>query len=123
MRPGVVEVIDLAVLRRQPAEVDGAAVDARGRAGLEPGHLEPGLVQLLRQVGHGGLPRPATGEAGLRADVDAAAEEGPGGDDHGLGGEAPALDRLDTGDPATPVEQEARYRPLDHEEGAVGLQL
>jgi hypothetical protein len=54
------------------------------------------------------------GERRRGADVDAAAEEGAGRDDHAPRGEAAPLERLDAEDaPGFPVEQQRGDRPLD----------
>ena len=75
-------------------EVDGAGVEARGRAGLEAGAAEAELLERLAEEDGGGLVGALVGAAGgalLLAAVDEAVEEGAGGDDGGGGTEFGAV--------------------------------
>jgi hypothetical protein len=103
--PAVVELRELAVLPLQPAEVDRAAIDPRRGAGLEATHREPRALQLLGEMSGRRLARPPAGDAGGGADVDAAAQERAGGDDHAARAEAAPLERLDAGTRAPPSQE------------------
>jgi len=50
VRPRVIELLDLAFLDFQLAEIDRAAVDAWRRAGLESSDRQAGVLELFRQV-------------------------------------------------------------------------
>src|SRR5205085_10360712 len=94
VRPGVIELLDLTLLPLQSCDIDGPAVDARGRSGLEALDDEAGLLELLGEMSHCRFARATTGDLRLRADVNAAAKKRSGRDDDGAGAEAPAFQRL-----------------------------
>ena len=64
----------VAVLDSHQAEVDGAGVDARGRAGLEPAHGEGQFAQARGQADGGRVAGAAARVVG-EAHVDAAGQE------------------------------------------------
>ena len=70
-------------------EVHGLAVDARRRAGLQTVDAERQLAQPARQ-GVGGLVAGAAALVVVQAHMDDTAQEGPGGQHHGVGVEAQA---------------------------------
>ena len=76
----------VARLDLQAVEVDGAAVDAYRRAGLEALHLESEAAQLVGKPGGRGLPYP-TALPRIGADIDGAVEEGATGEHHGAAGD------------------------------------
>ena len=77
---GLVARLDL-----QPGPVDGAAVEPRRRAGLEPAH---GKAQRLgSSASRGRAPRRPGRPASSPADMDQAAQEGAGGQHHGAAGQ------------------------------------
>jgi hypothetical protein len=71
----------------EPVPGDGAAVEARGRAGLEAAHREMEAVEAVGERLGGRLAHAAAG-AGAVADMDHAVEECAGGEDHGAGPKA-----------------------------------
>ncbi len=73
VRPGKIEVLDLALLPRQQVETHRPAVDARRCARLEARHLQTHALQLLGQVGGRGLAGTTAGERRRGPYVDAAA--------------------------------------------------
>ncbi|MNS62987.1 hypothetical protein D3C72_960700 [compost metagenome] len=82
------EVKDLvgAAVCLQLAVIDRVRRHARGRAGLEAMQLEAQGVEALGELHGRGLVA-AAGDEVVLADVALAAQEGAGGDDHGLGGQ------------------------------------
>ena len=89
----------VAGLRCQLAVIDRLAINARRRAGLEPGDAK----WQLPQAGGERIGRRVAGPAALivgQADMDAAAEKGAGREYHHRGGEAQAHLRHHPGDPA-----------------------
>ncbi len=70
----------VAGLRREALPIDGPAVQAGRRAGLQPAEMKAKPGQGLRQSKGGRLADPA-GRRGGRADMDEPAQEGPGGQD------------------------------------------
>jgi hypothetical protein len=70
-------------------EIDAAPVDARRRAGLEPGDAQRQFAQARRQRQRGGVTGAAAGVVG-QADVNLAAEKGADGEHHRGRGEAQA---------------------------------
>jgi hypothetical protein len=105
VRPGKVELFDLAFLSHQHVPSYRPTVDARWRTGLEAGHFEPGRLELLCEVGGGRLPGSPAGQRCRRADVDATAQEGAGGDHHSARAEPAPFESLHAGEPA-PVEEQ-----------------
>ncbi len=91
--------VGVALLPLEPVPGDGAAVEARGRAGLEAAHGEREAVEAVGERLGGGLAHAATG-AGAVAHMDHAVEEGARGEDHGPGGEAGAVSQGHAGDAA-----------------------
>ena len=73
--------------------VDGAAVEARRRAGLEAALAEAEALQGLAEEDAGGFAGAAGGVL-LLAAVDEAVEEGAGGDDGGGGVDSAAVAEL-----------------------------
>ena len=71
----------VAVLNLKPLPVDGAAVEPRRRSGLEPAEAKRGFRQAVSQTDGGRLVH-ATGRDRLLADVDQAAQERAGGQNH-----------------------------------------
>ena len=91
--------------------VDGAAVEARRRAGLEAaGAKAEGAERLAEQDG-GGLPAAAGGIA-LFAAVDEAVEEGSGGDDGGAGEEVAAVAEFEAEDAAVGADGAWEFRRI-----------
>ena len=79
--------------------VDGAAVEARRRAGLEAAGAKAEGAQRFAEQDRGGLAAAAGGIA-LFAAVDEAVEEGAGGDDGGAGEEVAAVAEFEAEDAA-----------------------
>src|SRR4029077_5633933 len=76
--------IGIARLRLESRPVDGAAVEARRRTGLEATVAEAEVFQGFTEKNSGGLAGASSGIL-LLAAVDQAVEEGAGGDNDGLG--------------------------------------
>ena len=76
--------IGVAGLRLKARQVDGAAIEARRRAGLEAAVAEAERLEVFAEQ-HGGGFAAASGGIGLLAAVDEAVEERSGGDDDGAG--------------------------------------
>ena len=74
----------------EPGPVDGAAVQAGGRAGLEAAEVEAQAPEGVAESDRRLVPYPPGGNAGF-ADVDQTAQKGARGDDHGGGGEFPPV--------------------------------
>ena len=74
----------VARLHLQAVPVDGAAVEAGRRAGLEAPHAQPQAVEPRREAKRRRLVDAACGDLAL-ADMDQAAQEGAGGEHHGAG--------------------------------------
>ena len=91
--------VGVAVIGGEAVPVDGAAIEARGGAGLEAAEGEGEAVERLGQANGGGVAHAAGGFA-VVADVDDAAEEGAGGEDGGGAGEAGAVGADDGGEAA-----------------------
>ena len=98
-------------LHFQRRPVDGAAVEARRRAGLEPAELEA-RARHRRRKAHGGLFVHAAGDDLLLADMDQTAQEGSGRQNDGAAGQPPAVGKDDGRDPAV-VEFEVLDLGLD----------
>ena len=116
----------VAVLDLEPAPVDGAAVEARRRPRLEPAERERS-GQAVREADGGRLPDPAR-RPRLLADMDAAAQERAGGQDHRARRQLGAVVEADAGDPADPAdpaprEEEVLDRALAHGEARGGADL
>jgi len=79
--------------------LDGAAVEARGRAGLEAAGAEAEGAEGLAQQDRGGFAA-ASGGIALFAAVDEPVEKGAGGDDGGAGEEVAAIAELEADDAA-----------------------
>ena len=90
-------------LRRRAAPqtrpADGAAIEARGRSGLEPAGAESKSSQCLAEQDAGGLSAAARGILLLSA-VNQAVEEGTGCDDGGGGEQRAAVAELEAEDAA-----------------------
>ena len=92
VRPGVVELFDLAVLHLEIRVIHRPAINARRRARLEARNLKAHFLQLLREMDRGRLTCAATRDLCRGADVDASAQEGARGDHDRARAEAPSLD-------------------------------
>ncbi len=77
----------VAALHLEAAPIDGAAVEAGRRPGLEPAHAKAEPVEARRQPEGRGL-ADAPGRDLALADMDQPVEEGAGGEHDGAGGEA-----------------------------------
>ena len=88
----------VAGLHLQARPVDGAAVEARRGAGLQPSERKADALQGPRQADGGRLADPA-GRGLLLADMDQAAQERAGGQDHGAGPEFAAIGQANARDP------------------------
>ena len=82
--------VQVASLLFEGVPADGPAVQARGRAGLEPAGAKAQRAQGFAEENTGRLAAAAGGIA-LLAAVDEAVEEGSGGDDGGAGQQAAAV--------------------------------
>ena len=102
----------VAVLHFESVQANGAAVEAGRGAGLEPAHGEAERVEPRREPKGRGLAN-ASGRDLALADMDEAAQEGAGGEDHGAGREAPPVAGDDAGDGAV-LDDEVLDRGLDH---------
>ncbi len=109
----------VARLLRELREIDGAAVDARRRSGLEAPGREPELAQARRQRERRRIAR-AAGLVAREADVDQPTEECPGGEHHGRRVEAQADGRDGARDPLA-LDDQVIDRGL--EDAQVGLRL
>ena len=94
--------------------VDGRAIEPRRRAGLQSSERKAGPLEGSRKPHRRRLADPAGGPV-LLAEMDQAAQEGPGGDDDGTGRELPALAQTNAGDPAVRDDQLIRLA-FDHAE-------
>jgi hypothetical protein len=50
VRPGVIELLYLALLPFQQFAVDGPTVDSWWRSGLEPRHFQAGMLELFGEM-------------------------------------------------------------------------
>src|SRR5687767_861282 len=75
MRPGIIELLDLALLDLQRRVVNGASIDTRRSSGLESGDGQPSLLELFSEVSSRSFPGSTAGEMCLRSDVDSTAQE------------------------------------------------
>ena len=94
--------VGIAGLRLEARPVDGAAVEARRRAGLQPAAAQAELLDVLAQQ-HRGRLAAASGGNLLLAAVDQAIEKRAGGDDDGVGGDRAAVAQDDSATDATRV--------------------
>src|SRR6059058_6212347 len=88
MRPGVIELLDLALLTLQVAPAYRASVDTRWRSRLEACDLEASLLQLLGEVRRGRLAGPPAGHRRRRADVNSSSQKRASRDYDRTGGKA-----------------------------------
>ncbi len=112
--------VGIAVLLRQPIEVDGAAVEPRRRAGLQPALRQLQVLQPRRE----GDSRRIAGAARavvLQPDMNPPVEEGPGRQDHSLRTEANAHLRDDTRRAAA-FQQDVVHRLLEQPQVVLVLQ-
>ena len=86
--------IGVSGLHLEALPVDGAAIEARRRAGLEAAAAQAEVLQSFAQE-HGGWFPGAAGGILLLAAVDQAIEESAGGDDDGLGADGAAVAESD----------------------------
>ncbi len=114
--PGEVERLDLALLRLEPAKLHRPTIDSRRGPRLEARRLEPELGELFRERLGRSLTRPPPTHAQRGPHMDAAAEEGPGGDHHRAGAEAPPLGGDDPSDLAVGAQLEAGGGALQGDE-------
>src|SRR6266550_3078063 len=70
---GESELVAVAVLTLDLAPVDGAAIDARRRAGLEARNCKANILNDLRHLNGRRVARPTRGDLGIGAEVDATA--------------------------------------------------
>ena len=110
----------VAGLLLEHAEIDGAAVDARRRAGLQPADRERQLAQAPRE-GVAGLVARTTAFVVGEADVDPASEEGADREHHRAGAKAQAHRGDDAGDAAA-LEDQVVGRLLEKIEVRLALQ-
>ena len=98
MRPGIVELFDLAFLPLKHGVVHASAIDARRRTCLEARNLETDARKLLCEMRRRGLSGATARHFGVRPDVNSPTEKGSGRYDDRLGAESPSFERLDTED-------------------------
>lgn len=120
MRPGVIELIDLALLHLQLAKVDCAAIDSRWCTGLEALHGQTGALELLREMGSGRLACSAARHVRISADVDSTTQEGSRRNNDAACAELSALESLNAGETVA-TENQARDGTLNRLQ--VGLLL
>src|SRR4051794_38590647 len=96
VRPRVIELLNLAFLDFQLAEIDRTAVNARRRTGLEAGDCQACTFQLFRQVSRCRFPCPAAGKACIGTDMDSTAQKRSRRDHDATRAEFPAFERLDS---------------------------
>src|SRR5262245_12467112 len=96
VRPGVVPLLDFALLSRKSVERDRATVNARGRAGLESLGGETDSIELSAQVRRGGLSCTAATDLRAGADVHLSATEGARRQHNRPGSKATSFERLYT---------------------------
>ena len=101
----------IAVLDLEPIPANGAAVEAGRGAGLEPAHAQAQSVEPRRQAKGRGLVD-APGRDLALADMDEAAQEGAGGENHGACRQAATVRRNDAGDGAA-FDRQVLDRSLD----------
>ncbi len=94
--------------------VDGRAIEPRRRAGLQSSERKADPFERGRKPHCRRLPDPS-GRPVLLAEMDQASQEGPGGDDHGAGGQLTAIAQTNSGDPAIRDDQLIRLA-FDHAE-------
>src|SRR5688500_18914912 len=100
VRPGVVELVDLALLPLQRREIHRSSIDARRRPRLEATYDETEQLELLCEINRRQLARPPAGYPCVRPDVNASTQEGAGRDHDRVGTKATLLQRLHTAHPA-----------------------
>ena len=93
---------DVAGLALEARPIDAVAAQTRRRAGLQPAHGETAVIQGFRQSQHGVIAGPS-GRPGLQAEMDDAAQEGPGGEHHTSGVDDLAAGRDHPGDRAAAI--------------------
>jgi hypothetical protein len=86
----------VAVLAQRARQVDGASIDARGRARLEAFDCEAQLVDLLGYVSRRGFAGSTRWYLGVQPEMDAAAKKRPGCEDYGRAEIRPSVQRYDT---------------------------
>src|SRR4029077_3870158 len=96
---GEAEVRAVAVLPLDLAPIHGAAVDARGSAGLEARYCKSNVLNDLCHLYGWLIPSTSRRNLGVGAEVNAAAEERASRDDDGAGRKPTSVLRLDAGDP------------------------
>ncbi len=89
--------IDIAGLHLESRPVDGAAIEARRRAGLQAASAQAEFLERFAEQ-NGGRFAGASGGILLFAAVDEAVEEGAGGDDDGLGADGAAIAKANAAD-------------------------
>src|SRR5437867_12626427 len=94
MRPGIVELLNLALLPLKDGIVHAPSVDTRRRTSFEPRDLEADACKLFRQVNGRGFAGAATRDLCVGPDVNPSTEKGSGRDDYCLAAESPAFERL-----------------------------
>ena len=108
--------LGIAGLRLELAPVDGAAIEARRRSGLETGPVEAERAQLIAQQLRGRFPIPAAGVLHL-ADMRQAVQKSSGGDNHGAGLDGAAVAQLNARDAAVPNGKRRHFGLLDPKVG------
>ena len=78
--------LGVAALALQLGPIDGSAIESRRRSGLEAPEAEAELLQPFAQPDRRVFAH-APGRKGLRADMDHAAQKGPGGQDQRAAGD------------------------------------
>ena len=106
-------------LALQPRPVDRPSVEPRRGPGLEARKRKVERVELLRQRRRRPLPDPAAGAAG-HAEMELAAEECAGGEDHRTGAERPPIAEHKAGDP-TALEAQGSCFSLDDRQAGLRI--
>ena len=96
VRPGIVELLDLALLYLEYRIIHGSSVYARRSAGLESSNGETRLLELFSEVSCGSFSCSTAGQMCLGANVDPTAQKRSGSDYYASRAETSPLERYDT---------------------------
>jgi len=95
VRPRIIELLDLTLLYLESGIIDRSAVDPRRCSRLEARYRKAGLFELLREVRGRSLASSPSGDTGLGADVNPAAQKSACRDYNALRAKAPPFEGLD----------------------------
>src|SRR5437868_3949463 len=114
VRPGIIELIDFALLDFESRVIDGATVYSGWRPGLEACDCQASVLELFCEVNACRFACASARDLSSSSDVHSPAQERPSGDDDTHCTEASAFDCLDSGEVTVAFsEEQAGNRPLD----------